>query len=334
MSNKEILQQNNTRLSENNIDLASILNIVNGLPEKVDIILQKKTVTPTTEQQEVVADEGYTGLEKVTVEGIAENNLEITPSSEAQNFDGIYTNVAVSGDENLIPDNIKKGTSIFGIEGNIVASNAKITDGRYLFYYGYRTQDIDKGILSICGEMENAGYMFYMCENLKTIDLSLFDIKNLTDTNNMFNGCKVLEEVKFGNFANSKIEKMGNMFKSCNGLITVDLSNFDMSNVVSVSSMFASATALTNLKGFRNLGKGYVEQAISNNYKLNLGNQSKLTYTSLMNILNNIYDLYITYDVANGGTLYSQQITLSSSSKSKLTADEIAIATNKGWTVS
>ena len=45
-----------------------------------------------------------------------------------------------------------------------------------------------------------------------------------------------------------------------------------------------------------------------------------------MNVINNLYDL-----TANG--LSGQTLTLGSTNMAKLTADEIAIATNKGWTI-
>ena len=52
-----------------------------------------------------------------------------------------------------------------------------------------------------------------------------------------------------------------------------------------------------------------------------------------MNVINNLYDLNLTYDVANGGTLYAQSLVLGSTNMDKLTAEEIAIATAKGWNV-
>jgi hypothetical protein len=67
---------------------------------------------------------------------------------------------------------------------------------------------------------------------------------------------------------------------------------------------------------------------------LNLSTCTALTHDSLINVINGLYDLNLTYDVANGGTLYTQTLNLGSTNKAKLTAEEIAIATAKGWTVS
>lgn len=76
-------------IKQNTTDLQSILDAVNALPEASNPVLQSKSVTPTAAEQTVTPDEGYDGLSEV----------------------------AVSGDANLIPANIAEGVSIFGVEG-------------------------------------------------------------------------------------------------------------------------------------------------------------------------------------------------------------------------
>jgi hypothetical protein len=57
-----------------------------------------------------------------------------------------------------------------------------------------------------------------------------------------------------------------------------------------------------------------------------INNSTILSKESLLYIINNLYDL-----TANG--LGGQTLTIGSTNIAKLTADEIAIGTNKGWTI-
>lgn len=74
--------------------------VVNG--EDMDVVgvptLQEKSVTPTTSSQRVIADTGYDGLSGVNVEAVTS-----------------------SVDENIIPTNIRRGTTILGVQGNLDA---------------------------------------------------------------------------------------------------------------------------------------------------------------------------------------------------------------------
>ena len=58
-------------------------------------------------------------------------------------------------------------------------------------------------------------------------------------------------------------------------------------------------------------------------YSLDLSAAQNLTYESLINIINNLYDLNISYNVAGGGTLYSQKLVLGATNLAKLTSEEI-----------
>ena len=109
-----------------------------------------------------------------------------------------------------------------------------------------------------------------------------------------------------------------------------EIFELDASNVIYVGGFCDSCIALTLFEGLKNLGKAYVQKTVNyTNYRLNLNYCTKLTHESLMNVINNLYDLNLTYDVANGGTLYTQSLVLGSQNISKLTAEEIAIATAK-----
>ena len=116
----------------------------------------------------------------------------------------------------------------------------------------------------------------------------------------------------------------------------LEISEFEGSGIIKTSTLgLSSYTSLTTFNGIRNLGKGYVQKTENYNYyKFDLSKCISLTKESLVNIINNLYDLNLSYDVAGGGTLYTQQLVLGETNLAKLTEDEIAVATNKGWTVS
>lgn len=61
-------------------------------------------------------------------------------------------------------------------------------------------------------------------------------------------------------------------------------------------------------------------------YTLDLSYSPLLTHDSLMNIINNLYDI-------KSKGVKPQTLQLGDTNKAKLTAEEIAIATNKGWNV-
>lgn len=118
-----------------------------------------------------------------------------------------------------------------------------------------------------------------------------------------------------------------NMFYSCLLLTTVP--QLDTSNSTKFNSMFNNCSSLTTFGGLKNIGQAYLtsKPANYNQYTLSLSSCSNLTHDSLMNVINNLYD------IATKGC-NTQQLTLGSTNLAKLSAEEISSATNKGWSLS
>ena len=164
--------------------------------------------------------------------------------------------------------------------------------------------------------------MFSYCKNLKTIPT--MNTNKVTSMALMFyqSGITTIPELD-----TSKVTSAYNMFYSCHGLITIPKLNFE--NVNNVSEILFGASNVVNIGGFENLGKAYLTNKSANysNYGLVLTNCSKLTHDSLMNIINNLYDI-------KTKGCKEQRLQLGPTNLAKLTDEEKQIAINKGWNVS
>ena len=90
-------------------------------------------------------------------------------------------------------------------------------------------------------------WMFYNCSNLKSIgDISKWDVSNVTNTCDMFVNCSSLENLNLSNWNVSNIKNMSRMFYECCKLKSVgDLSKWDVSNVETMNRMFFGCKILT-----------------------------------------------------------------------------------------
>ena len=96
--------------------------------------------------------------------------------------------------------------------------------------------------------VENMSYMFGLCSELESLDLSSFDTSKVTNMNGMFAICESLKNITFSNnFNTSKVTSMDSMFYKCLSFTTLDVSVFDTSNVTSMESMFGNCSNLVSL---------------------------------------------------------------------------------------
>lgn len=155
---------------------------------------------------------------------------------------------------------------------------------------------------------------------------------NSTSLNYLFSDDRNLEECPVI-INTEKVTSMAYMLANCQNL--KKFCQLDASSCKSVQSAVNFCYALEDFGGLLNLGKAFTSTTANNSsYKLDLSTCTKLTHESLMNVINGLYDLNLTYDVANGGTLATQSLILGSTNLAKLTADEINIAVQKGWSIS
>ena len=132
----------------------------------------------------------------------------------------------------------------------------------------------------------------------------------------MFNECSSLTSLDLSSFNTSNVTSMYGMFLYCSSLTSLNISNWNMSNVTTVDDMFAGTNKLTTI-----ISDGILLPNIDMSY-LGLNNSPNLTVDSIVGLLNALPT------TTNG---YSFQI--GQTNIDKLSEEQKAIATTKGWTL-
>jgi surface protein len=129
----------------------------------------------------------------------------------------------------------------------------------------------------------------------------------------MFYLCTELASIgDISNWDTGNVTNMNYMFQNCQSLTSLDVSNWDISKATTIGNAFNYCTALVDFKAPKNISAN-----------MSVANSTALSHDSLMSIINNLATV-----------TSSKTLTLGTTNKAKLTADELAIATNKGWKIS
>ena len=225
--------------------------------------------------------------------------------------------------------NISSSSTLGNVVKKACLTNAQLAgktslDGKFGSFKALEEVDIDmKGITS-------AQNCFSTCPKLTNSGVKLRNTQDLKDATRMFNACTGLTETI--EFDTSSLTHMYAMYYGCTNIKT--MKPMDFSSAISVSGFFNGMTNLQNIEEITNLGKGFTEKTeLYSDYKVDLTVISNLTHDAVMAVINGLADLNEVYDVANGGTLYTQCISLGTAHKSKVSSAEKQIAKDKGWTV-
>ncbi len=159
----------------------------------------------------------------------------------------------------------------------------------------------------------------------RIVKLPMIDLSGNYSANKLCYGLVSITEIP--EWDTSTVSKFRETFYGCTNLNKIPLLDFSKAN--DISNLLYGCTKVTILGGFKDLGKEYSASNSANhaNLKLDLSPCTLLTHESLMNVINNLYDIK-----TKGCQV--QSLVLGSTNLAKLTEEEIAIATNKGWAVS
>ena len=223
-----------------------------------------------------------------------------------------------TGEKFVVPNGTKFGYSTaFDPE---LYDTSNVTDMSNMFYNcSALTGELDLSEWDT-SKVTTMYYMFYNCSKLTSINVSNWDTSKLTKITNMFSYCSKLTSINVSNWDTSKISDMSSLFNGCSGLTSLDLSTWNISNLSNTISMFSNCRALTSLK-LNDLG--HYQSCTS----LVLSDCPALTKDSILYLFNNAFDR------ATAGYTTAFTIKLNATTKALLTEDELAIATNKGFTV-
>ena len=155
--------------------------------------------------------------------------------------------------------------------------------------------------------------MYCFCRDCTALTyVGALDTSNVTDFVYAFYGCTSLTEIE--SIDTSSAESVGEMFHNCSSLVRIN-SPLDVSNVT--SQLDTTFTGCSNLVELRFTGTINVDIWLSGAWRLSVD--------SLLSALNALADLT--------GTDVTKKITLGARNKAKLTEEQLAIATAKGWTL-
>lgn len=171
----------------------------------------------------------------------------------------------------------------------------------------------------------NISSAFFRNANVKTLDVSNWNVSNVTNFSHMFRQCSNLFSLDVSNWDVSKGQKFVSMFYA-SAVRVLDLTKWELYNANEMTQFVGGGSQLS-LCGGCDINQVITENiAVLKGLKVNTDIQyaTNLDRASLRALINGLADL-------TGQT--AQTLTLGRTLMAKLTEEDIAIATSKNWTI-
>ena len=115
-----------------------------------------------------------------------------------------------------------------------------------MFYECDSLEQIDLSLFKAEGTINISG-LFSKCSSLEVINLKSFKSDHIRNMSWIFEGCYSLKEIDLSSFKTNKLKYMNGMFLGCSSLKTINLMSFKTERVINMSSLFEGCTSLKEI---------------------------------------------------------------------------------------
>ena len=150
-------------------------------------------------------------------------------------------------------------------------ANARPT-GCYKWFYKCTNLATIEGFENLNTEnMTKMTYMFFLCRNLSSLDLTNFNTGNVTEMWGMFEGCEGLTSLDLTSFNTANVTDMDKMFSGCSTLTTIYVSEKFVTDQVKGYDMFSGCRSLKDYsnskrdRNYANYKTGYFTKLVGKN---------------------------------------------------------------------
>ena len=181
----------------------------------------------------------------------------------------------------------------------------------------------------------NMAYAWQYCLSLRSLNLSGWDTGSVTSLSGAWQNCYSLQSLNLSGWDTGSVTNMAYAWQYCNSLQSLDLSGWDTGSVTTLQNAWQYCYSLQslNLSGW-DVSRLSTNVAYPNGSMLidywpsvisinqNYGSAAALSIASLLRIIDSLPT-----------ATEARTLTLGQINKLKLTAEQIAVATQKGWRV-
>lgn len=235
-----------------------------------------------------------------------------------QNSDGGLTVIPYNPDTLEFDMTIPYGESVKGASDSLFPSKIKEikivgkasgkSDCLCTHYQNCITLDVSKYDVS---DATDLSYAFYANKMIETLDLRNWQTYHNTNLRAAFYLCSKLKNIYLNGWSTSNVTSMADLFCHCIELENLNLGSWDFGKATDCKDIFWDCPKLKNLIFGYNLRTDF-----------RVHWNPLLTHDSILSIINGLATV-------SG----SKTLTVAQATYELLTTDEIAIATNKGWTI-